>query len=83
MSRVEKLIKRLLDRPKDFKWRELVMLLKALGYEEAKRGKTGGSRRRFVHERTAPITLHEPHDGVLRRYQIDLVIENLERGGMI
>lgn len=49
MSRKGKLVKRLKGRPKDFTWDELRRLLVSLGYELAKSGKTGGSRRRFVH----------------------------------
>ena len=40
MSRKNKLIARLLSRPKDFSWSELAALLKQLGYREEKTGKT-------------------------------------------
>ncbi len=61
MSRRDKLVARLKGRPKDFTWDELVKLLAGLGYVEAVTGKTGGSRRRFVHATAPAIVLHEPH----------------------
>ncbi len=63
MTRSDKLMQRFQGRPRDFTWSELVRLLRYLGYMEAKPGKTGGSRRRFVHPHAEPITLHEPHAG--------------------
>ena len=61
MSRKDKLLLRLQRRPNDFTWDELSVLLKSFGYKQAKPGKTGGSRRRFVHPTSATITLHKPH----------------------
>ncbi|BFM39926.1 type II toxin-antitoxin system HicA family toxin [Synechocystis sp. LKSZ1] len=79
MSRKEKLIKRLLARPKDFSWDELVSLLVALGFEEIATGKTGGSRRRFIHSNGVTLALHKPHpQNILKRYQIEQVIELLQ-----
>ncbi len=79
MSQKDKLIKRLLLRPKDFTWDELLKLLNSLGYTLIKGGKTGGSRRRFEHLDYGYITLHEPHPTkVLKRYQIDQLIDHLK-----
>ena len=78
MSRKEKLIKRFLSCPKDFTWEELVSLLVGLGFQEANTGKTGGSRRRFIHETQVVIALHKPHpQNILKRYQIEQIIEIL------
>ena len=78
MSRKEKLIKRLLARPKDFSWDELLSLLAVLGFEEVAPGKTGGSRRRFIHQNGVVLALHKPHpQNILKRYQVDQVIELL------
>jgi hypothetical protein len=78
MSRNEKLLKRLKDRPVDFTWNELTRLLNGFGYQLNKKGKTGGSRRRFIHPTNPLICLHEPHpQKVLKRYQIDQIIEML------
>jgi len=61
MGRLGKLIARLKSRPKDFTWKELVRLLEGLGYAEARAGKTGGSRRRFLHPTAPVVALHKPH----------------------
>jgi hypothetical protein len=79
VSRKEKLIKRLLSHPKDFSWDELLSLLAVLGFEAVVQGKTGGSRRRFIHQNGVVLTLHKPHPkNILKRYQVDQVIELLQ-----
>ncbi len=84
MTRKEKLIAKLQQRPKDFKWDELARLLTALGYQEVKTGKTGGSRRRFVHPSAATITLHKPHpQNVLKQYAIDQILETLKQEDLL
>ena len=78
MGRREKLVARLKGRPKDFTWDELVRLLEGLGYVEAATGKTGGSRRRFIHETAPNIALHKPHPGnIVKMYVIDDVLRIL------
>ena len=78
MTRKEKLIQRLKNKPKDFTWSELTSLLTGLGFSEVKTGKTGGSRRRFINPSNIAITLHKPHPGnILKRYQIEQIIEIL------
>jgi predicted RNA binding protein YcfA (HicA-like mRNA interferase family) len=80
MSKKEKLIAKLLQRPNNFTWNELTSLLKSLGYKEAKTGKSGGSRRRFIHDNAATINLHKPHpQNILKRYAIDQIIDVLEQ----
>ncbi|MBU1170701.1 MAG: type II toxin-antitoxin system HicA family toxin [Proteobacteria bacterium] len=84
MSRKEKLISRFQQRPKNFTWDELISLLKYMGYREIKTGKAGGSRRRFVHDSAATITLHKPHpQNILKRYAVDQVLDILKQEGMI
>lgn len=84
MSKRDKLVDRLKSRPKDFTWSELEKLLRGLGYAEAKAGKTGGSRRKFIHETAPVIALHKPHPGeILKTYQVDQVLETLEKEGLI
>jgi predicted RNA binding protein YcfA (HicA-like mRNA interferase family) len=84
MGRKEKLLARLQKRPKDFTWDELTSLLKTLGYVQRKSGKTGGSRRRFVHPTGPIITLHKPHPNrIVKMYVIDYILELLRREGMI
>ncbi len=80
MGRKEKLLAKLQQRPKNFTWDELSSLLKLLGYEERKAGKTGGSRRRFVHPTAPSITLHKPHPGrIVKMYLVDNILELLSR----
>jgi hypothetical protein len=84
MSQHGKLLKRFLEKPKDFTWMELKTLLSGFGYEEASGGKTGGSRRRFVHGERAPIILHKPHPGnELKSYQVTQIITYLKVEGIL
>ena len=84
MSRRDKLIARLKTRPRDFTWDELVRLLEGLGYAELKAGKTGGSRRRFVHPNAPAIALHMPHPGnIVRMYVVDELLRVLNEEGLI
>jgi HicA toxin of bacterial toxin-antitoxin, len=84
MSKNEKLLDRLLLTPKDLTWDELVRLLNYLGYCELKKGKTGGSRRKFADGKKNVIILHEPHPGkIVKQYAIRLVIEHLYKKGYI
>ncbi len=80
MSRKDKLAAKLLDRKRNVTWNELTALLQYLGYREAKKGKTGGSRRRFIHESGSVITLHKPHpQNIVKKYAADQVIEILHK----
>jgi hypothetical protein len=84
MGRRDKLIARFKTKPKDFSWDELVRLLEGLGYREAASGKTGGSRRRFVHASAPTIALHKPHPGnIVRMYVIEDVLRALTEEGLI
>lgn len=78
MSRIDKLIARLLQVPSDFTWSELVKVLNHYGYEPITKGKTSGSRRKFVNEFIDVIILHEPHpQKVVKKYVLREVIEKL------
>ena len=85
MSRIEKLKARLRLKPKDFTYAELVTLLKSFGYMEWKGGKTGGSRRAFIHSTTRHVIhLHKPHPGnELRMYQVLEIIDELTKNGYL
>jgi HicA toxin of bacterial toxin-antitoxin, len=84
MSKNEKLLQRLLSIPKDFTWEELVKLLALFDYVELKKGKTGGSRRKFADEKKNIIILHKPHPGnILKEYAIKQVINHLNEKGYI
>ena len=85
MSKRDKLIERLLDRPSDFTYDEAGTLLSRLGYREDNRGHTSGSRVAFVNIKTNHIIrLHKPHPtNILKMYQIDELIEILRNQGVI
>ncbi|TDW96312.1 type II toxin-antitoxin system HicA family toxin [Dinghuibacter silviterrae] len=79
MSQAEKLVHRLLSLPKDFTWDELIKVLAYYGYVELKKGKTGGSRRKFVDGQKNVIILHKPHPGnIVKEYALKQVIEHLQ-----
>lgn len=84
MTRRDMLVARLKGRPKDFTWDELAKLLEGLGYAEAVRGKTGGSRQRFLHATAPTIEFHKPHPGnIVKIYVIDDVLRVLTEGDLI
>ena len=84
MSKTEKLLQRLLAVPKDFTWEELIKLLGLFGYIELKKGKTGGSRRKFADENKNVIILHKPHPGnIVKEYALKQVITQLKDKGYI
>lgn len=62
----------------------MVRLLEIVGYVEVKAGKTGGSRRRFVHANGRVLTLHKPHPGnIVKRYVMDDVLRLLIEDGAL
>ena len=84
MARKDKLIRRLRARPRDFQWEELTRILESVGYREVRSGKTGGSRRRFVHSTAPVVNLHRPHPGnIVKMYVIDEVLRVLKDEDLI
>lgn len=78
MSKKEKLIARLLERPKDFHYDEAKTLLSYFGFEEGNKGKTSGSRVEFIRGKDT-ILLHKPHPtGELKSYQVKQMIDTLK-----
>lgn len=79
MSKQQKLIIRLLSRPKDFTYQEAKTLLNSLGFFEDTKGKTSGSRVAFLNIKNQKIDLHRPHpNNVLKSYQINNLIKSLK-----
>ena len=78
MGTKEKLIQRFKSKPKDFTFGELQRLLAGFGYQEVQ---GAGSRVVFANEGLGhKIKLHKPHPGnILKRYQIDLIGQELEK----
>lgn len=78
MSKKEKLIARFLTMPSDFHYDEVVKLLGYFGFEEVKKGKTSGSRVKFMNKKGVPIMLHKPHPtGIMNNYQLKQIKEVL------
>lgn len=84
MSKKDKRIERLLQKPKDYRFDELRSLLIGLGYTESSKGNTSGSRVMFSKEGGQPIMLHCPHNPpYLKAYMINYIIDYLKERGDI
>lgn len=78
MSQKEKLIARFLSMPSDFHYDEMVKLLGYFDYKEIKKGKTSGSRVKFINKDGVPLMMHKPHPtGILKYYQLKQIKEVL------
>lgn len=83
MGKREKLINRLLQKPKDFTFDEMESLLLYFGYRLKQSG-TGSGVKFVKNESGEVINFHRPHpNGVLKRYVLDQVIEKLRKDGLI
>ena len=82
MSKLEKEIERLKSKPKDYTYEEAKSLLNKLGFSEYNKGKTSGSRVRFINKNNVKVDLHKPHPkNILKSYQIEKILKRLtERG---
>ena len=80
MSKEEKLLKRLLQKPKDFTFDEVKTLLARYGYYLENSGITSGSTVKFVNdEKQIKFKMHKPHNRKeLLTYQINDLIDFLE-----
>ena len=78
MSKREKLIIRFLTLPSDFYYDEVVKLLGYFDFKEVKKGKTSGSRVKFMNKENVTIMLHKPHlSGIMKHYQLTQIKEVL------
>lgn len=83
MGKKEKLIAKLKSNPKDFTFDEMKTLLEALGFVMSNKGKTSGSRVKFM-KGDIPVIQHKPHPRKeLLEYQIKQITEVLEREDLI
>lgn len=83
MGKKEKLIERLRSNPKDFTFDEMRNALESLGFEMFNKGKTSGSRVKFIKDNIG-IILHKPHPRKeLLEYQIKQILEILEKEDLI
>ena len=79
MSKKDKLIDRLLKKPKDFTFDEMESLLSYL-----KQGGTGSGVKFIKDGSNEVINFHKPHpSGILKRYVLDQVIEKLRKDGLL
>ena len=84
MGQKEKLIKKLMSKPKDFTFAEAETLLNYFDYVRSNKGKTSGSRVIFIKEGCHAILLHKPHPRKeLLTYQIKTLISLLEQEGLL
>lgn len=85
MSKAEKLSQRFLSQPKDFTYDELRRLLKSFGYEEARTGKTAGSRTTFYNAKLDDlIKFHRPHPSqIMKRCYLNEIENHLRTKGVI
>lgn len=85
MSKVEKEIKRLKSKPKDYTYDEAKSLLNKLGFFEHNKGKTSGSRVVFINTMiNKKIELHKPHPGnIVKMYKVNDLLKDLEEWRLI
>jgi hypothetical protein len=86
MSTKDKLINRFKGLPKDFTFDELSKLLTGFGYEASNKGKTSGSRVRFINkELQLIIDLHKPHTSgsPIKETALKEIYNNLVLNGLI
>ena len=83
MSKKDKLIDRLLKKPKDFTFDEMESLLLYFGYQ-LKQGGTGSGVKFIKDGSNEVINFHKPHpNGILKRYVLVQVIEKLRKDGLL
>lgn len=83
MGKKDKLIDKLLKKPKNFTFDEMASLLSYFGYE-LKRGGTGSGVKFTKEGSNEVINFHKPHpSGILKRYVLDQVIEKLRKDGLL
>ena len=84
MSRFEKLRAKFRACRGPYPWSDFITLITAMGYEKTVAGKTGGSRRKFIHPSSGHIiSCHEPHDGEMGRSLVRELQEKLKAEGLL
>lgn len=80
MTKRNKSVARLITKPADFAWGELLHVMDLFGYQMKT---TGGSGRKFIKPHTAKsFMVHEPHpQKLLKAYQVREVIAFLKQEG--
>jgi len=85
MSKLEKIIAKFLNLDILFTFQELEYLLGKFGYIEKKTGKTSGSRKAYIQEKTNHIIrIHKPHpENEIKRYVRVYLIDELKKENII
>ncbi len=85
MSKLDKILNRIINGSGTITYAELNFVLSKLGYKEVKTGKTSGSRVAFYNDsKKLLIRLHKPHPGnELKDYQIKLILSHLEQNKLL
>ena len=84
MGKIDKLLQKFLNDPKDFEWREFIKILEHFGFKMLPQGKTGGSRRTFENKEGLKLYFHEPHPAkILKSYMIKNTIEIFKKEGIL
>ncbi len=85
MSRLQKVIAKLLSLQQIFTFSELEYLLRQLGYQEKKTGKTSGSRKAYININSKHIIrVHKPHPGnEIKKYVRTYVINELQKQNLL
>ncbi|MBR6465365.1 MAG: type II toxin-antitoxin system HicA family toxin [Bacteroidales bacterium] len=85
MSTKEKLRERFKALPNDFTFNEVITLLKGYGYVLHNKGKTSGSRIRFINEKTKCwIDLHKPHPGsIMKTWMLKALYDHLKENNLL
>jgi len=85
MSKLEKLIAKLLNSASTITFQELEYLLKKFEYLEKKTGKTSGSRKAYINLKTKHIIrIHKPHPGnELKKYVKSYIISELKKQNLL
>ncbi|MDR1898161.1 MAG: type II toxin-antitoxin system HicA family toxin [Prevotellaceae bacterium] len=85
MSSKDKLIERFKQQPTDFTFDELVRLFGIYGFTIDNKGKTSGSRVRFInHEKGLIIDTHKPHpQNIIKKGALKDIYEKLILFGLL
>lgn len=83
MTRIEKLVERLMDCPRTFRFDDAVRVMAWHGFELDEKGRTSGSRVRFYRESDGRMMLmHAPHpSGELRAAAVREMVSFLKEVG--
>lgn len=75
----QKTISKLQSGSNNITFDEVASLLKSLGYKQLNKGKTSGSRVKFINSIGEPIYLHKPHPRkTLLPYQVKQIVNELK-----